>query len=161
MKGVFSIFFAMLFFNFVAFPQDTNISFNKSDFYKAISSVNLTLIDKELQRLNTLTINDKLAFEGTLQMKKAGIVSNLSDKLSLFKAGHLKLEEAIKNDNNNYEYRFLRLIIQENAPSFLNYNSNIKEDSQFIIKNIATLSPEVQQAIRNYTKQSKALLLNE
>lgn len=151
----------MLINSLVTFSQDANITFSKSDYYKAISSSDLPLINKELTKLSSVTMVEKEAYEGALQMKKAGIVSNLSDKLSQFKAGRLSLEEAIKKDNNNSEYRFLRLIIQENAPNFLNYNRNLDEDSQHIIKNINDLSPEVQQAIRNYTKQSKALHLHE
>jgi hypothetical protein len=161
MKLFFTTIYLLLLIHLVAFSQDASTSFNKPDYFKAISSTNLLLIDNQLKLLNDYAFIEKNAYQGALLMKKAGLVTNLSDKLSFFKEGRLKLEEAIEKDKNNSEYRFLRIIIQENAPSFLNYNNHLEEDSKQIISNLNNLSPEVQQAIRNYTKQSKALLLNE
>lgn len=93
-------------------------------------------------------------------MKKAGLVKNVKSKLKLFKEGHHKLEEAIEKDNSNIEYRFLRLIIQENAPDILNYNKDIKKDSAFIKENYKNLPVVVRDAIEDYSKKSKVLKLN-
>lgn len=62
----------------------------------------------------------------------ANHVWNPMDKLSTFKKGKSELENAIKEDPNNVELRFLRLSIQSNIPGILNYKQNIKSDLAFI-----------------------------
>lgn len=49
-------------------------------------------------------------------------------KYSYFKYGSRLIEEAIKENPLNAEYRYLRFLIQFNAPSFLDYYSNLGED---------------------------------
>jgi hypothetical protein len=90
-------------------------------------------------------------------MRKAGLVKGASNKLSVFKSGHTQLEDAIKKDNSNAEYRFLRLIIQENAPGILGYKSDMKQDGDYIKKSYKDLPQPVKHAISNYSKQSKTL----
>ena len=80
-----------------------------------------------------------------------------SNKLNIFKEGHRKLEAVIKKDNMNAELRFLRLIIQENAPGILGYKSDLKQDSELIKKSFTDLPQVVQQAIIDYSKKSKIL----
>ena len=143
----------------ISYSQEAKVEV--SDFYKAISSDNLNLIENELTKIKDENIPEKEAYQGTLLMKKAGLSSKISEKLSSFKEGHLLLEEAIKKDNSNAEFRFLRLIIQENAPHFLDYYENLDEDSHFISKNINTLSASVKLAIGEYIKKSKVLTLHD
>jgi hypothetical protein len=81
-------------------------------------------------------------------------------KLHLFKEGKKRLEAAIQREPGNAEYRFLRLIVQENAPGFLGYKSNIETDGAFIRKSYASLPESVQQAIARYNKKSKVLKLD-
>jgi len=59
-------------------------------------------------------------------MKKAGLVAGVGNKLKVFKTGLQELEASIKQDNTNAEYRFMRLMIQENAPGILGYKKEIK-----------------------------------
>jgi hypothetical protein len=90
-------------------------------------------------------------------MKKAGLVAKAGEKISLFKAGRVKLEAAIKKDKGNAEFSFLRLIIQEHAPKIVEYRDNIDTDVSTIRSNFKTLAPVVQRAINDYTKKSKVL----
>jgi hypothetical protein len=92
-------------------------------------------------------------------MKKAGLVLNPAEKLSLFKNGHKKLEAAIKNSTENVELRFLRLIIQENAPSILNYNDDLEKDSIYITQKYKRLPDNIQKVIIDYSKKSEFLAL--
>jgi hypothetical protein len=131
--------------------------FDKSLFYKAIALEDVDRVDEQLNILKSSSITGKEAFEGTLLMKKAGLVHNPKKKLSLFKSGHQDLEKAINKDRDNAEFRFLRLLIQENAPGILNYNDDLKKDSEYIRKSFKSLSPVVQDAIRDYSKKSKIL----
>jgi hypothetical protein len=50
--------------------------------------------------------------------------------------GQAKIEQAIDKDQANPELRYLRLLVQLNAPSFLSYDENIESDLDFYISNI-------------------------
>jgi hypothetical protein len=134
--------------------------FDKTAFYNALSSDNMETINGQLAAIKSSTLTEKEAYEGTLLMKKAGIVAKAKEKLSLFKAGRIKLEAAIKKDKENAEFSFLRLIIQEHAPKIVNYNNNIQTDVAAIRSNFKTLPTVVQQAISDYSKKSKVLKLS-
>lgn len=139
------------------FAQQGVTDFKREPFYAALSSATLNKIDEQLKLVEKTGITEKSAYEGTLMMKKSGLISGASKKLNLFKEGSKKLESAISKDINNTEYRFLRLMIQENAPSILGYKNNIKEDSDLVRKDYNKLSETVQKAILNYNKVSKSL----
>ena len=91
-------------------------------------------------------------------MRKAGIVSPLKEKIDLFKEGRKKLEGEILKEQDNAEYRFLRLMIQENAPLILGYKQAIKEDKELIISKFHSMDSAVKNSILNYTKTSKILI---
>lgn len=156
---VFTLLFAL--FATLLGNQTENHKFDKSLFYSVISSDDLELVDSQLRILETAEITEKEAFEGALLMKKAGLVKNVKEKLSLFKKGNQKLEEAIAKDAQNAEYRFLRLIIQENAPGILNYDKDIEADALLIKNSFDSLSTIVQNAIMDYSKKSKVLNQND
>ena len=70
------------------------------------------------------------------------------------------LEAAIKQDPDNAEFRFLRLIVQEHAPGALGYKTDIEKDSEMIRKYYKSLPEEVQHTIEDYSKKSKFLKLD-
>jgi hypothetical protein len=133
-------------------------TFNEATFFAAIASEDLSLVDNQISLLKKSSIKEKEAYVGALMMKKAGLVSPLRAKLE---QGHNKLQAAIEKDPKNGTYRFLRLIIQENAPGILNYNDDITEDSRFINQVFDTLSPVVKNAAMDYGKRSKALRIDK
>ena len=153
------MFFNLLFLLSVCTVQGNSqkAGFDKSAFYNAMASDNLQEINTQLAIISTSSINEKEAYEGALLMKKAGLVTKAKEKLSLFKAGRLKLEASIKKNSNNTEFLFLRLIIQEHAPKMVKYNTDIEKDGLQIRTNYKSLSPVVQQAIIDYSKKSKVL----
>lgn len=158
MKNIKSFFY--LFFLLAATQANANIQktgFDRSAFYNAMASDDIEVVNTQLTIIKASSGNDKDAFEGALLMKKAGLVAKTKDKISLFKSGRQKLEAFIKKDNDNTEYCFLRLIIQEHAPKAVDYKSNIAQDSKLIRSNYKNLPPVVQQAILDYSKKSKAL----
>ena len=131
--------------------------FDKPAYYTVLSSGNLDDVNKELDLVNSSDIKQKWAYEGALQMRKAGLVKIPAEKLHFFKLGYIKLETAILNDRNNVEYRFLRLTIQEHAPHIVKYYRQIESDKEFIIKGFKALPPVIQQVIVDYSKSSKIL----
>jgi len=136
-----------------------NADLNRTAFYKAMASDNQTLVEAQISELNQVSSNLRNAFLGTMIMKRAGIVSNPVYKLWLFKKGHELLEDAIKENPSNIEFRFLRLMIQENAPGFLGYNDSEEKDSEYIRNAYKSLPENLQKTISDYNKTSKVLKL--
>lgn len=130
-------------------------SFSPTRYYTAIMGNNLKDVNSVLHEFSGLKNKD--AYQGALVMKKSGLLSDAGEKLKLFKEGRKKLETAISRDTMNCEYRFLRLLIQENAPKIVNYNTEIKKDASYLRKNYKTLSLSIQKEILNYSKHSKEL----
>ena len=132
---------------------------DRAAFYKAMESESKTLVDAQISELNSAPADVKNAFLGAMIMRKAGIGGNPASKLKLFKQGHKLLEGAIAKDPNNAEFRFLRLIIQENSPGILGYNNDEKKDSEFIRKSYNSLPDDLQKTMSDYNKKSKVLKL--
>lgn len=132
-------------------------NFDKQEYYKILKAGGLDDVSDEILLVQSSGLLNKDAFEGTLLMKKAGLVEKAKDKLDLFKSGRIKLETAIKNDSTNVEYRFMRLIIQEHAPKVVKNQSQLKSDADYITKNFKTLSPDLQEIVNDYSKTSKTL----
>ncbi len=137
----------------------SDASINRPTYYQAMQQDKKDLVNQELKTLKAEPLSARQAFEGALIMKKAGLGGNPVQKLNLFKQGHNELEAAIKKDPKNVEFRFLRLIIQENAPRMLGYKDQLTTDSEYIKKSYKTLPDEVQRAIEDYSKKSKILKL--
>lgn len=125
--------------------------------YNALQSNDTVQINRQLRTLENAAMPQKEAYAGALQMKLSGLVKSGMEKLKIFKSGRMKLENSIKRDSLNAEYRFLRLIIQENTPDFMNYHSKLKEDAKFVRESFAKLNHQLQQAIVDYSKRSKIL----
>ncbi len=131
--------------------------FDKETFYLAMASGNMERVNEELEIVRAASFTEKDAFEGALLMRKSGLLKKPEEKLKAFKAGRIKFDTALRDDQNNTEYRFLRLTIQEHAPRVVKYYKEQEKDSQFIQKNYKNLAPAVQKAILDYSKTSKVL----
>jgi hypothetical protein len=131
--------------------------FDRAAFYSVIQSGTLEQINSQMEIVKKSALPEKDAFEGTLLMKKAGEASGPKNKLTLFKAGHKKLEAAIQKDSTNTELRFLRLIIQEHAPGILGYKHEQEKDHDYIRKHFKNLLPVTRNAVIDYSKKSKVL----
>jgi len=152
-----------MFFNLVLLFSVCTVSantavFDKAAFYNAMAADDLEVVNTQLNLVRSASAAEKEAYEGALLMKKAGMVGKPKEKLSLFKAGRLKLEAAIKK-GGNAEFNFLRLIIQEHAPKAVDYRGDIDKDVAAIRSNYKTLPQVVQQAISDYSKKSRVLKL--
>ena len=121
---------------------------------------NKDLVKAQLEELKSAPEEIRQAFMGAMLMKRASFSGAAGVKLRYFKEGHKMLESAIKQDPENTEYRFLRLMIQEHAPGVLGYKDDIPKDSEFIRKSYKSLPPEIQQVIGDYSKKSKFLKLD-
>ena len=134
---------------------------NLTDFYSALQSQDTIKLNSFLHILEHDSTTSSRAYTGALLMKKSSMQKSLNNKLSMFKQGKTLLEDAIKKENKNAEFHFLRLIIQENCPSFLKYQNNIKEDADTVKQMYKKISPTLKQAVLDYSKTSKTLKADE
>ena len=99
------------------------------------------------------------AYLGALKMKLSGLIKSGPSKLKMFKEGKILLEEEINNNPNSVEWRFLRLVIQENAPKIVKYQNNLEQDSSFISTHFKSVDKELKKTIKKYATQSKTLTI--
>jgi hypothetical protein len=131
---------------------------DKQTFYRALSSADEATIDKALMALEKEKATSRInAYKGALTMKKASFIKGVKGKVKTFKEGGALLEDEIKANPANAEYRFLRLTVQENAPKILKYNKQLDEDKQAIIAGFGKMDSDLKSVITNYTKDSKVL----
>ncbi len=151
--------FLYLVTSFTGFTQSSPQVFDRENFYAILSAGNIRHIDEELLLVEESAIAEKQAYAGALLMRKAGLVKKAPEKLKLFKEGRTKLEMALRDEEENGEYRFLRLTIQEHAPRVVKYFKDIEKDKLLIQKKFRSLSTVVQNAILDYCKTSQTLQL--
>ena len=125
--------------------------------YEVMQSEDTAKINAALAEIEISSVREKNAYKGTLLMKKSGLIKSGMEKLSVFKQGRKLLEASINQDSTNAEYRFLRLIIQEHAPDFLNYHSKKEVDAKMITESYARLPMQLREAIKKYSKNSHVL----
>ena len=96
-------------------------------------------------------------YRGALYARMAGLVNTPAQRLEYFKRGRLLIEAEIKQNADNIEYRFIRLIIQEQAPSIVRYRDNIEEDSALIIAAYQGLDERLKRELQRYAATSQVL----
>jgi len=141
----------------MAWQRDMQSSFNYDAYYQAFSSEDTLLFNREIEALLPYSGIEKDAFYGAILMKKSKSLPTIKRKLDTFKEGRDLLENSIKSDPQNLEFRFLRLATQENAPGFLNYDNNKKEDASIIVTSFGNLPPISRKYIREYARFSETL----
>ncbi len=98
--------------------------------------------------------NVQLAYYGAFQAIWANHVFNPIEKLSTFIRGKKNIDNAAKLSSDNIEIIFIRYSIQKNCPRFLGYRSNLKEDRNFLIKNVSTIaSMDLKKMVENIIKE--------
>ncbi len=73
------------------------------------------------------------AYKGSAVARMAEFSYNPYTKWSYFKEGQSLIEEAVQQDNQNPEIRFIRFSVQVKTPSFLSYNGAVEEDQKLMI----------------------------
>lgn len=140
------------------FSLSANAQLDRKAIYGALASDSKDAVQKQLDGIVSMKESSEVkAFKGALQMKAAQFQKTPKDKLNLFNAGKKLLESEIKSNDGNAEYRFLRLLIQENAPKQLKYYGNIEEDVLRIVDGYGKLKEATKAAIESYAKKSASL----
>lgn len=140
----------------VVFP--VLMSLNKKAVYSDLSSENETTISNQIKSLKKLSSTSEVrAFTAVFIMKSAQFEFAPWSKWNTFSKGKIMLEKEIHANSSNVEFRFLRLMIQENVPSVVMYSSDIEADAKIVKKSYKTLDKETQEFILKYAKKSEAL----
>jgi hypothetical protein len=133
-------------------------SIDKTSFYAAFESNSMTTINMKLDNLGIeKKSTQRDAYVGALTMKKSQYKKTPKEKISVFKEGKSLLESSISKEPENEEYRFLRFVIQENAPKILKYNNNINEDLKIVIEKYTSMDSSVKKAVKKYAVKSAHL----
>ncbi len=77
---------------------------------------------------------DVQAYVISFKMKQAKYERLPWNKVKVFNRYKNQLDELISKHDKNVHLRYVRLVIQENIPSFLNYNSDIEQDKALLMK---------------------------
>jgi hypothetical protein len=131
--------------------------FDKAGFYDVMKSGTLDAVNTQMEAVKDAPEKDRDGYEGALLMKKAGLLRRPKERLSFFKQGRIKLETAMLADNDNTEFHFLRLAIEEHAPKIVKYHNDIEKDKVLVVKNFKNLPAAVRHAILDYCENSKVL----
>ena len=165
MKGLKPVFWAFFLCYFVVCKANsTPQKIDRGAFYAALQSNNLEKVNSEIVALQTLPGNLNAAYVGALQIKKSGLISGSSEKLSLFKSGRDQLEKAIGHDSSNVELRFVRLEVQEHTPKGLGYKDHLVADASYVESHFKKVDRDLKKEIIEYSKTSmfiKISSLNE
>lgn len=129
-----------------------NVSFKNSDLHEVRTSYSKAVLDKKLckKMIEELELSKEksvidLAYLGAYQTIWANHVFNPLSKLATFRKGKNNIELAISKEPENVEIRYIRFSVQKNAPSFLGYNNNLKEDKDFLVKNKKNINSDFLQ----------------
>ncbi len=127
--------FLCLFFSVASFAGEGISYFRKS--FKGIEDKATAekFLATEIEEDNLQNAVSIRAYKGVCKMMMAQYVSNPFSKYSWFNEGKDLLEKSIKL-NKNVENIHLRILVQINAPSFLDYSSDIASDKAYLLKNI-------------------------
>lgn len=109
--------------------RDQYFAFDKSEdaalkLYKLLENKNLS---KDLVMI---------AYRGSASAAAAASVKGPWNKLEYFNRGKKELEKAVSLKPLDAEIRFLRLATQVNAPAFLGYSGNKKNDKAIILQTL-------------------------
>lgn len=128
----------------------------------AVEEASCRKLVKLLQPYNEKNNTVLSGYKACATMMMAKHVLNPLRKLSTFSKGKALLEKSIDADRFNIELRFLRFTIQTNAPSFLDYSSNIRQDKLFLINTVSSLTDlKLKQFITDFLDASTYLTSSE
>jgi hypothetical protein len=117
----------------------------------------------ELLRIEDASNNPVLlAYKSCGRMMSANFGLNPFVKLASFNQGKNELESCILNAPEQAELRYLRFMIQSNAPTFLNYHGSIEKDKVFLLAALPKVSDkQLAQMIASCLLQSTHVTIAE
>lgn len=135
--------------------SDTSLIEIREIFYQATQS------SEAADLLNTILTDNVISKDITLQgykgvslMLLAKYTLNPYKKIYYFNQGKIALDNAIREEVENIELRYLRYTVQLKAPQFLNYNGALSDDLYFIKSNLYNINDlDLKSRINNFFDQ--------
>jgi hypothetical protein len=115
-----------------AFESDFEKVPLSTSFFEASANVNKRSEFHDFLESRTIKSTTNRAYLGAVKALMAEVVTNPYTKLSYFNDGKKLIDQAIKMDPKNAELRYLRFMIQQNTPDFLNYSDDINADFEIL-----------------------------
>ena len=109
-----------------------NLDIIRTEFHEIESEDDL---ENFLEQVKNLSCKEIEPFIASSIMHKSRYAF-ITKKMKYFKDGKKRLEQFISDNPNDVEAKYIRLLIQKEIPSFLNYDDEISHDSIFIERNI-------------------------
>jgi hypothetical protein len=106
------------------------------------SEVNTLALKKVVATSTSISPGIKKAYLAVAHMALAQYRVSPIYKWKAFNEGKAALEDAIKEDSTLLEVRYIRLCIQQHAPSILGYNTKIKNDRDYLVSNLNALKKD-------------------
>ena len=121
----------------------------RSDMASIISNKNKMIT--YISRLDKSGEPSEMDYRGMLKTCFARFCFLPTQKLKWFMDGRNDIEEAIKQFPSSAEIHFIRLLVQQNCPSFLFYKTNIEEDKSILLacERNGCLPGELEKLIRH------------
>ncbi|MDC1211994.1 hypothetical protein N8Z73_00795 [bacterium] len=128
-----------------------------TSFFEASANVKKRSEFHDFLELRTIKSTTNRAYLGAAKALMAEVVSNPYTKLSYFNDGKKLIDQAIKMDPKNAELRYLRFMIQQNTPDFLNYSDDINADFEILKREIenTTTRTSWMKELSEYLKTNK------
>ena len=82
-------------------------------------------------------------------------IKNPIKKYAIFKQKSKDLDNIIIENPNSIEIRFLRYMIQSNAPQFLGYDTKIDSDYNFVLDNLTIIDKSLKEFICDLINKQK------
>lgn len=87
-----------------------------------------------IQKYENSSIPSILAYVVAVEMKQIEYVFNPATKFKIYIKNKNYLNDLIEENPEDVHLRYIRLLLQEETPSFLGYNKFIEEDKLFLRK---------------------------
>jgi hypothetical protein len=145
-------------FNFAKTPLDEiRSSFQTASQNKENAVAFNAFVQQQSSQTNALY----LAYLGASEAILAQFGHSVSEKLSVFKSGIAKIEDAVLKNPKSCEIHLIRLVIQKQSPTFLKYSAAQETDKQFILKHYTQESTAIKQYIRKVVADLKLFTSEE
>ncbi len=148
-------------FLFLALAGGGNI--DRDQFYTVFKSDSKDNISELIEHYENTDLSGSLlnVYKGALLIKKSSYLNSVSERIEYFSHGKELIEKEIADFPENIEYRFIRLILQEQTPPILRYKSEIPEDKNTIMNSLNSIDEALKKRIINYSSNSNILDYNE
>lgn len=152
MKG--GVLFVSVFMIFLLQCSELSSQVNQA-FYEVIRSSSGDAVHAlvgQLEALESPSSQDQV-YLGALYMRMADFQKVPAQKLASFKQGRDLLEQEIEKQPKEVEFRFVRMIIQEQAPAFLKYNGELEADKGMVLEALDMMEPELKKEVELYLQR--------